>query len=97
MYPRLLKESALLIGKPSGEFKNPTPFLRTREFHWQEGHTAYLKQEDAEKEVLQILELYAGVYEELLAVPVIRGRKTDKEKFAGTSIHLPLLILNNWR
>ncbi|KAL9069995.1 MAG: hypothetical protein Q9161_005168 [Pseudevernia consocians] len=65
------------------EFKNPTPFLRTREFHWQEGHTAYLKQEDAGKEVRQILELYAGVYEELLAVPVIRGRKTEKEKFAG--------------
>lgn len=42
-----------------------------------------MKQEDAAKEVLQILELYAGVYEELLAVPVIRGRKTDKEKFAG--------------
>lgn len=87
----LLEESALLIWKISGEFKNPTPFLRTREFHWQEGHTAYLKQEDASKEVLQILEFYAGVYEELLAVPVIRGRKTDKEKFAGRSSYLPIL------
>ena len=76
---------ALLILNISGEFKNPTPFLRTREFHWQEGHTAYLKQEDADKEVLQILELYAGIFEDLLAVPVIRGRKTDKEKFAGRS------------
>ena len=84
MYLKVLKVNALLIHN-SGEFKNPTPFLRTREFHWQEGHTAYLKQEDAAKEVLEIMEYYAGVYEELLAVPVIRGRKTDKEKFAGRS------------
>ena len=93
----LLKASALLIWETQGEFKNPTPFLRTREFHWQEGHTAYLKQEDAGKEVRQILELYAGVYEQLLAVPVIRGRKTDKEKFAGRSSHLPFLSLHKWR
>ena len=65
------------------EFKHPQPFLRTREFLWQEGHTAHLTKQGAEEEVLQILEWYAGVYEELLAVPVIRGRKTDKEKFAG--------------
>lgn len=65
------------------EFKHPQPFLRTREFLWQEGHTAHLTQEGAAEEVLQILEFYAGVYEELLAVPVIRGRKTEKEKFAG--------------
>ena len=94
---RLLKVSRLLIRKLSGEFKNPTPFLRTREFHWQEGHTAYLKQEDASEEVLQILEFYAGVYEELLAVPVIRGRKTEKEKFAGRSSYIPFLILSNRR
>jgi prolyl-tRNA synthetase len=50
---------------------------------WQEGHTAHLTEELAGEEVLQILELYAGVYEELLAVPVVRGKKTDKEKFAG--------------
>ncbi|KZF19353.1 prolyl-tRNA synthetase [Xylona heveae TC161] len=65
------------------EFKHPQPFLRTREFLWQEGHTAHLTEEGAAEEVLQILEWYAGVYEELLAVPVIRGRKTDKERFAG--------------
>ncbi|MCJ1369063.1 ribose-phosphate pyrophosphokinase 1 [Loxospora ochrophaea] len=65
------------------EFKHPQPFLRTREFLWQEGHCAYLTKEDAGREVLQILEWYAGVYEELLAVPVIRGQKTEKEKFAG--------------
>lgn len=50
---------------------------------WQEGHTAHLTEELAGEEVLQILEFYAGVYEELLAVPVVRGRKTEKEKFAG--------------
>ena len=65
------------------EFKHPQPFLRTREFLWQEGHTAHLTKEAAGEEVLQILEWYAGVYEELLAVPVIRGQKTEKEKFAG--------------
>ncbi|CDW59860.1 Bifunctional aminoacyl tRNA synthetase [Trichuris trichiura] len=65
------------------EFKHPTPFLRTREFLWQEGHTAYASKEDAVKEVYDILNLYSRVYEELLAVPVIKGRKTEKEKFAG--------------
>ncbi|KAI9886108.1 MAG: Serine/threonine kinase [Watsoniomyces obsoletus] len=65
------------------EFKHPQPFLRTREFLWQEGHTAHLTEEAAGQEVLEILEHYAGAYEQLLAVPVMRGRKTDKEKFAG--------------
>lgn len=65
------------------EAKQTTPFLRAREFMWQEGHTAHLTEELAGKEVLEILEFYAGVYEELLAVPVVRGRKTENEKFAG--------------
>ena len=65
------------------EFKHPQPFLRTREFLWQEGHTAHLTKEGAGEEVIQILEWYAGVYEDLLAVPVVRGKKTEKEKFAG--------------
>jgi len=65
------------------EFKHPTPFLRTREFLWQEGHSAFATQAEADVEVLQILDLYARVYEELLAVPVIKGRKSEKEKFAG--------------
>lgn len=65
------------------EFKHPQPFLRTREFLWQEGHTAHLTQEGADEEVLQILDLYARIYEELLAVPVVKGKKTEKEKFAG--------------
>lgn len=65
------------------EFKHPQPFLRTREFLWQEGHTAHLTYEEADSEVLQILEWYASVYEDLLAVPVVKGKKTEKEKFAG--------------
>lgn len=65
------------------EFKYPTPFIRSREFLWQEGHTAFETQEEADAEVLTILDLYAKVYEDLLAVPVIKGRKSEKEKFAG--------------
>ncbi|KIM42357.1 hypothetical protein M413DRAFT_444782 [Hebeloma cylindrosporum] len=65
------------------EFKNPQPFLRTREFLWQEGHTAHLTKPEADTEVRQILDLYRQVYEDLLAVPVIPGVKSEKEKFAG--------------
>lgn len=65
------------------EFKHAIPFLRSREFYWQEGHTAHLTQESAGKEVLEVLDHYAAVYEELLAVPVVKGTKTDNEKFAG--------------
>ncbi|QRV81998.1 prolyl-tRNA synthetase [Ceratobasidium sp. AG-Ba] len=65
------------------EFKNPQPFLRTREFLWQEGHTAHLTKPEADKEVRDILDLYRRVYEELLAVPVVPGVKSEKEKFAG--------------
>lgn len=65
------------------EFKTPQPFLRTREFLWQEGHTAFLTRKEAEEEVVQILDLYYRVYTELLAVPMIKGIKTEKEKFAG--------------
>ncbi|XP_061670790.1 bifunctional glutamate/proline--tRNA ligase isoform X2 [Syngnathoides biaculeatus] len=65
------------------EFKHPQPFLRTREFLWQEGHTAFATKDEAAEEVLQILDLYARVYEDLMAIPVVKGRKTEKEKFAG--------------
>lgn len=65
------------------EFKDPTPFLRTREFLWQEGHTAHASFDDANVMVRQALDLYRRVYEELLAIPVIPGYKTEKEKFAG--------------
>jgi prolyl-tRNA synthetase len=65
------------------EFKHPMPFIRSREFLWQEGHTAHLTQEAASEEVMQILKWYAGVYEDLLAVPVVQGVKTVNEKFPG--------------
>ncbi|MBI4146673.1 proline--tRNA ligase [Candidatus Woesearchaeota archaeon] len=65
------------------EFKHPVPFLRSREFLWQEGHTVFAKKADAETEVLNILELYKRVFEEMLALPVIKGRKSENEKFAG--------------
>uniref|UniRef100_A0A8D8TL22 Bifunctional glutamate/proline--tRNA ligase n=1 Tax=Cacopsylla melanoneura TaxID=428564 RepID=A0A8D8TL22_9HEMI len=65
------------------EFKHPQPFLRTREFLWQEGHTAYATFEEANTEVFQVLDLYSKVYTDLLAVPVVKGKKTEKEKFAG--------------
>lgn len=65
------------------EFKHPQPFLRSREFLWQEGHTCFNTKSEADQEVLQVLELYRRSYEELLAVPVIKGMKSGKEKFAG--------------
>jgi prolyl-tRNA synthetase len=67
------------------EFKNPTPFLRTREFLWQEGHTVHSTQAAADTEVLQVLDMYARVYSDLLAVPVMKGFKTESEKFAGAN------------
>mmetsp|Transcript_26874 Transcript_26874/g.25733 ORF Transcript_26874/g.25733 Transcript_26874/m.25733 type:complete len:370 (+) Transcript_26874:1098-2207(+) len=65
------------------EFKDATPFLRSREFLWQEGHTAHVSYEESQQRVLSILELYKQVYEDLLAVPVVKGMKTETEKFAG--------------
>ncbi len=63
--------------------KTTRPFLRSREFLWQEGHTAHATAEEAEERTIQMLNVYADFCEEVLAIPVIRGRKTDKEKFAG--------------
>ncbi len=63
--------------------KTTRPFLRSREFLWQEGHTAHATAEEAETRTQQMLNVYADFCEEVLAIPVIRGRKTDKEKFAG--------------
>lgn len=65
------------------EFKHPQPFLRTREFLWQEGHSAFATYDEAVEEVYTILDLYRQVYTDLLAIPVIKGKKTEKEKFAG--------------
>jgi prolyl-tRNA synthetase len=59
------------------------PFLRTTEFLWQEGHTAHETHEEAQAETLMILDLYARLSEELLAMPVVKGIKSDSEKFAG--------------
>jgi len=63
--------------------KTTRPFLRHREFLWQEGHTVHATAEEAKAETLQMLEVYADTCEKWLAMPVIRGRKTEKEKFAG--------------
>lgn len=63
--------------------KETRPFLRSREFLWQEGHTAHATAEEAIERTEQMLNLYADFLENELAIPVIRGRKTDKEKFAG--------------
>lgn len=63
--------------------KETRPFLRSREFLWQEGHTVHATAEEAVARTEQMLNLYADFLEKELAIPVIRGRKTDKEKFAG--------------
>lgn len=63
--------------------KTTRPFLRTTEFLWQEGHTAHATAEEAEERTIQMLNLYADFCENVLAIPMIKGRKTDKEKFAG--------------
>ena len=63
--------------------KSTRPFLRGREFLWQEGHTLHATAQEAELETQQMLNVYADLCEDYLAMPVIKGKKTDKEKFAG--------------
>lgn len=63
--------------------KETRPFLRSREFLWQEGHTAHATAEEAEERTVQMLNVYADFMEKVLAIPVIKGQKTEKEKFAG--------------
>ena len=63
--------------------KETRPFLRTREFLWQEGHTVHETEKEAKEETLKMLNVYKKFFEEYLAIPVITGRKTEKEKFAG--------------
>ena len=65
------------------EIKATKPFIRNSEFLWQEGHTVHTTAEEAEKEVLKILEIYKNIVENELAIPVITGRKSEKEKFVG--------------
>ena len=63
--------------------KTTRPFLRTSEFWWQEGHTIHATPEEAQEETLLMLDVYRDFAENVLALPVLTGRKTDKEKFAG--------------
>jgi len=73
--------------------KTTRPFLRSSEFLWQEGHTAHATKEDAEKETRQMLDVYADVAENYLAIPVFKGTKTEKEKFAGAEYTLTIEAL----
>ena len=70
------------------EFKHPVPFLRSREFLWQEGHTAFATQKEAVAETEKILDFYEQVFRELYAIPVLKGRKSEAEKFAGADFSL---------
>ena len=63
--------------------KTTRPFLRTMEFLWQEGHTAHATAEEAEERTIMMLNVYADFLRDVLAIPTIKGKKTDKEKFAG--------------
>lgn len=63
--------------------KTTRPFLRSTEFYWQEGHTAHATAEEAVEETIRMLNVYADFYRDYLAIPVIKGQKTEKEKFAG--------------
>ncbi len=65
--------------------KTTRPFLRTLEFLWQEGHTAHATAEEAQEETIKMHDIYANFCENYLAMPVIKGRKTEKEKFAGAT------------
>lgn len=73
--------------------KETRPFLRSREFWWQEGHTIHETQEEAEKETRGMLEIYRTFFENYLAIPVVTGRKTEKEKFAGADYTLTIEAL----
>ena len=73
--------------------KEARPFLRGREFFWQEGHTVHSTKEEAEFETKQMLEVYKNFFEEYLAIPVLTGRKTEKEKFAGAEYTLTVEAL----
>lgn len=68
--------------------KETRPFLRSREFLWQEGHTIHANKEEAEKETNQMMEVYYRFHHDVLAIPSIKGKKTEKEKFAGAEYTL---------
>ena len=73
--------------------KTTRPFLRSREFLWQEGHTVHASSEEAEAETRQMLNIYKTFFEDYLAIPVIAGKKTEKEKFAGAEYSLTVEAL----
>ena len=73
--------------------KEARPFLRGREFFWQEGHTVHSTKEEAEEETRKMLQVYKNFFEEYLAIPVLTGRKTEKEKFAGAEYTLTVEAL----
>jgi prolyl-tRNA synthetase len=73
--------------------KTTRPFLRSSEFHWQEGHTAHATKQDAEEETSKMLEVYADLTENYLAIPVYKGKKTEMEKFAGADYTLTIEAL----
>ena len=73
--------------------KETRPFLRSREFWWQEGHTVHATREEAEKETSDMLNVYKTFFEKILAIPAITGRKTEKEKFAGAEYTLTIEAL----
>src|SRR3989339_767059 len=80
------------------EFKHPVPFLRRREFLWNEGHTVFATKEEAEKECLDILNMYDSILKEYFALYGVKGKKTEKEKFAGAEYTLSIeLFLPNGR
>eukprot|EP00347_Sterkiella_histriomuscorum_P004508 403360196 len=109
MYPSYAKwiqsyrELPLLLNQWSNvvrwEFKHPTPFIRSREFLWQEGHTAHESLEEAEQMTHKILQIYADCYRDVLALPVIPGLKSQSEKFAGAdyTTTVELIVPQNGR
>ncbi|MEK6900698.1 MAG: aminoacyl--tRNA ligase-related protein, partial [Nanoarchaeota archaeon] len=75
------------------EFKHPVPLLRSREFLWQEGHTAFATKEEAVQETRKILDFYEKIFIELYAIPVLKGTKSKTETFAGADFSLSLEVL----
>ena len=80
------------------EFKHPTPFLRTREFLWQEGHTAHATKEEADTTAREMLDVYEEVCRDVLAMPVVKGVKSATERFAGAdeTYTIEALMQNGW-
>lgn len=72
------------------EFKHCTPFIRLREFLWQEGHTVFATKEEAVAEAERIVDFYVDTFKNILAVPLLTGKKSDKEKFAGADVTMSI-------